>query len=81
VIPQREHVNAPERLSPVWALTKGRSTQPCEAWSHVLGFELRLTISGDAMPRTQVCKSQDELIAIQDEWRAALEAKGWTTRA
>jgi hypothetical protein len=45
-------------------------------WSHVLGFELRLTVSGDPMPRTLVCKSEDELIATQEEWRSALEAKG-----
>jgi hypothetical protein len=45
---------------------------------HEFGFELRLTISGDPLPRTQVCCSHEDLIALQEEWRAALAAKGWT---
>ena len=78
LIPQREHFNGPERLSPGWTLTKGQKRAMCEVWSHVLGFELRLSITGDPLPRTHVCRSQQELIATQDEWRGALEAKGWT---
>jgi hypothetical protein len=46
-------------------------------WSHELGFEVRLVVSGDPLPRTEVCRTQEDLMALQETWRAALEAKGW----
>ena len=76
-VPQRHTSTAPERLSPAWRLHRGGRTATCNVWSHLFGFELRLTLPGDPLPRTHVCKSQEELIATQDEWRAALEAHGW----
>lgn len=76
--PQRLGFTKPERLSPAWTLTKDDRTAACEVWSHALGFELRLEISGDDLPRTQVCRSQEELITFQETWRRALEAQGWT---
>lgn len=75
--PQREFFTKAERLSPAWTLAKDRRTAVCEVWSHVLGFELRLHIAGDDLPRTQVCRSQDELITTQEQWRASLESAGW----
>jgi hypothetical protein len=76
-IPQRSLFAEPEQLSPAWTLRKGRRTAACTVWSHQLGFELRLTVAGDELPRTQVCRSQEELIATQEQWRAALEDTGW----
>jgi hypothetical protein len=55
LIPQHEHFNGAEQLSPAWTLTKGQKTAACTVWSHQFGFELRLTVSGDPLPRTQVC--------------------------
>jgi hypothetical protein len=75
--PQRSFFTKPELLSPVWTLTKDRRAAICELWSHALGFELRLMVSGDSMPRTQVCRSQEELITFQESWRQALEDQGW----
>jgi hypothetical protein len=72
----REHFNEPELLGPVWTLTRGRRTAACQVWSHQFGFELRLLVSGDDLPRTQVVCSQEDLIRVQEDWRAALEAKG-----
>lgn len=77
LIPQRQHFNKPELLSPGWTLTKGRKTATLEIWSHQFGFELRLAIDEDALPRTQVVRTQEDLIRVQEEWRAALEATGW----
>jgi hypothetical protein len=74
---RREFFTKPERLSPAWALTKGGKTATCEVWSHVLGFELRAFV-GAELVQSQVCRSQDELVRVQDEWRAAFEAKGWS---
>lgn len=76
LIPQREHFNGAELLSPGWTLTKGRKTARCEIWSHQFGFELRLLV-GTELLQTQVVRTQPDLIRVQEDWRAALEAKGW----
>jgi hypothetical protein len=78
LIPQREHFNGAEPLSPAWTLRRGSKTAACTVWSHQFGFELRLVISDDALPRTQVCCTQKDLVALQESWRAALEAAGWS---
>ena len=77
LIPQREHFAGPELLSPAWTLTKGPRVAACTVWSHQFGFELRLVVDGDDLPRTQVCPSHEDLIALQETWRAALAGKGW----
>ena len=60
----------------VWILTRGRQSATCEAWSHELGFELRLMIPGDP-PRTEVCTSEREMDELQQEWREGMERAGW----
>ena len=80
-VPQREHFAGAELLSPVWTLSKGRTSAVCTAWSHQFGFELRLVIAGDELPRTQVVTNHEDLVRLQEEWRAALEAKGWAAAA
>jgi hypothetical protein len=76
LIPQREHFIGPERLSPEWTLTKDRKTATCEVWSHEFGFELRLTVATE-LPQSEVCRTQEDLVAVQERWRAGLEVKGW----
>ncbi len=78
LIPQREHFARAEQLSPAWTLRKGSNSADCTIWSNQFGFELRLAISGDDLPRTLVVRTHEDLIRAQEEWRAALEAKGWT---
>jgi hypothetical protein len=78
LIPQREHFAGAEQLSPAWTLRKGQRSAACTVWSHEFGFELRLVVSGDPLPRTEVCRSHEDLITKQEEWRAAYTAKGWT---
>jgi hypothetical protein len=78
LIPQREHFAGAELLSPAWTLWKGQRSAACTVWSHEFGFELRLVVSGDPLTRTEVCRRQEDLIAAQDAWRAALESKSWT---
>jgi hypothetical protein len=80
LIPRRECFTQPERLSPAWTLTKGPKTAVCEVWSHVLGVELRAVV-GAELVQSRVCRSQDDMIRVQDEWRAAFEAKGWSREA
>jgi hypothetical protein len=74
----REHFGGAELLSPAWSLQKGRAVAACTIWSNQFGFELRLTITGNDLTRTEVVRTQEDLIRVQEEWRAALEEKGWT---
>jgi hypothetical protein len=78
LVPQREHFVGAQQLSPAWTLRKGQRSADCTVWSHEFGFELRLVLSGDSLPRTEVCRTQEDLIAKQNAGRATLEAKGWT---
>jgi hypothetical protein len=74
---RREFFTEPERLSPVWMVRKGQRAAECSIWTHPLGFELRLSV-GDELLRSEVIRDQDALIRVQEAWRQALEAKGWT---
>ena len=50
----------------------------CELWNNPLGWELR-AVSGGELLRSEVCKFERDVWRVSDEWRAAAEAKGWTT--
>lgn len=64
-------------MSPAWTLTKDSKTVECTVWSHQFGFELRLGIGAELL-QSQVCRTQEDLIAYQESWRIGLEVKGWT---
>ena len=49
----------------------------CRLLSHQLGWELRLEVNGD-LQRSQVCRSQDEVLTTGEAWKAAMLEKGWT---
>jgi hypothetical protein len=68
LIPRREHFTRAERLSPAWTLMKDGRTATCEVWSHEFGFELRVLV-GSELVQSAVCRSQDDLIRVQEEWR------------
>ena len=48
----------------------------CQLVTHALGWELRLEIAG-ALQRSQVCRSQDEVLDTSEQWKAAMVDKGW----
>lgn len=80
LVPRREFFTQPECVSLAWTLTRGSKTATCEAWSLVLGFELRALV-GSELVQSQVCRSQEKVIHEQEAWRAAFEAKGWNRAA
>jgi hypothetical protein len=41
----------PQQLSPAWTLHKGRKTARCMVWSHVFGWELRLTVGSELLEK------------------------------
>lgn len=49
----------------------------CEAWTHQLGWELRLVTDGGEFQRSQVCQSAVESNAVMESWRGAMADKGW----
>jgi hypothetical protein len=56
----------------------GRQLQAvCELWTHQLGWELRLVVNDGQLQRSQVCRSQDDVIDAGDTWKAAMVEKGW----
>jgi hypothetical protein len=78
---QREHWNGqPTRLGELFVLRKTRDGKSLEAichlWTHHLGWEVRLEIDGD-LQRSEVCRSQDDVFAAGESWKAALLGKGW----
>lgn len=71
----RDAFAGPERLSPAWKLRRGRVHARCDIWSHVQGFELRL--SAGNRERRAVCVSHDDLVDRCVEWRRELLEQGW----
>ena len=70
-----EWAGEPRELGQMFVLHKHRSGRQLEAvcrlLSHPLGWELRLEIAG-SLQRSQVCRSQDEVLDTGEAWRAAM---------
>lgn len=49
----------------------------CHLVTHVLGWELRLEIAG-SLQRSQVCRTQDEVLETSEQWTASMVAQGWS---
>lgn len=58
----------PAFLGKAWTMTKGGRTATCALFSHQLGWELRLAIDGGVLQRSQVCRSNDEILDTQQQW-------------
>jgi hypothetical protein len=54
----------------------GQIEANCRLVTHPLGFELRLEIAG-SIQRSQVCRSQDEVLETSDQWKLAMIEKTW----
>jgi hypothetical protein len=48
----------------------------CRLVTHQLGWELRLEIAG-SLQRSQVCRTQDEVLDTAEQWKAALIENDW----
>jgi hypothetical protein len=62
-------------LGNAWVMRKGERTATCALYAHQFGWELRLS-SGELL-RTQVCRSTDDVLRVQEEWRLALTERGY----
>ena len=73
---QREHWDGhPVELGDTWVLRKGARLARCALFSHQFGWELRLMVG--ELVRSQVCRSQDEILTTQENWKAAIIERGW----
>lgn len=66
-------------LGDFWKLTKDGKTLTVEVRTHPMGWELRAVI-GLEIQRTQVCKTEAEVLATSEAWKAEAAAKGWEDR-
>jgi hypothetical protein len=48
----------------------------CRLMSHQFGWEVVLDVN-DELQRSQVCRSQDEVLTTGEQWRAAMTKNGW----
>jgi hypothetical protein len=73
---QREQWDGdPVELGDAWTLRKGQRLARCALFSHPFGWELRLMVG--ELVRSKVCRTQDEILTTQENWRAAMLERGW----
>ena len=77
----REHWNGqPMYLGDLFRVGRMRGEKPlaavCKLWTHHLGWEVRLEVNGD-LQRSEVFRSQDDVLTAGEHWRAGLIDKGW----
>ena len=74
-----EYYRGPQSLGDAWTLSRGALILRCAIATHSLGWELRLT-SGQNFLRSQVCKSESEVVSVSDAWVVEAKSKGWVER-
>ena len=79
---QREHWNGqPTYLGDLFRVSKTRDDKRlsavCQLWTHNLGWEVRLEINSE-LQRSEVFRSQDDVLTAGETWKAAMSEKGWS---
>ncbi len=65
----------PQNIGELWTLERDALTMRCAVSTHRLGWELRLTAG--TFNRSQVCKTENEVLSVSDAWAAEARLKGW----
>jgi len=80
VLQRQDWYGTPQKQRELFSVQKPRSGRTlvavCELWTHPLGWELRLMIAHE-LHRSEVCRSQDDMLATGEQWKAAMAKKGW----
>lgn len=70
----------PYKVGDLFRLHKAKAGEQLEAacrlFTHQLGWELQLELAG-SLQRSQVCRTQDEVLDTSEQWKAAMVEKGW----
>ena len=73
---QRYNWNGESRqLGSCWRMHTNKRNAECELWTHILGWELRLIVSGELL-QSQVCRTQEEVFDTFEQWKAAMLWEG-----
>jgi hypothetical protein len=80
VLQRSEWDGEPKNLGETFRVHKQKCGQQIEAAcrlvTHALGWELRLEVVG-SLQRSEVCRTQDEVLDTSEQWKAAMIEKGW----
>ena len=75
---QGEHAaDSPLSLGEAWRLRKGKNVVICSVGSHALGWKLDLR--GGPLIFSRVCRSLNEALSTQQQWKMAMVERGWDT--
>jgi hypothetical protein len=74
---QRQWDGTPRELATWFEMRKHRKRARCAIWTHLLGWELRLTAANELI-QTQVFRDQTALLDAVDEWKTRIREKGWS---
>lgn len=68
----------PVDLGDVFVLHKDGREATCRLRTHLLGWELTL-VGGtdDELLRSQVCRTEEDVLATAEAWKAAMIERGW----
>lgn len=69
------------RLNPgeAWRLHKGNHVAICSVKSHELGW--KLVLRGGPMLFSKICRTINEALSTQEQWKTAMLERGWTVEA
>ena len=62
-------------LGEAWRLHKGTNVAVCSIGSHELGW--KLVLRGGPMLFSKVCRSINEALSTQEQWKTAMVERGW----
>jgi hypothetical protein len=69
-----------EILGDLWSMTRKGSSLRVQLRTHPLGWEL-LAFVGVEMHRSQVAKTESDVLDLSAQWQAEAIAKGWSVPA
>jgi hypothetical protein len=68
----------PRDVGELFVLKKNRRTARAALFTHQLGWEVRLMVGAqEEIVRTQVCRSQEEVLRTGEEWKKKMADEGW----
>ena len=71
-----DYYKGPKPIGDLWTLKRGDLTMRCAVSTHAMGWELKLT-AGASFSRSQVCKTQADVLSTAEAWNAEAISKGW----
>jgi hypothetical protein len=78
VLQRPDWYGEPKELGDLFRLSRNGRSARAALWSHQLGWEIRVLVGRQLETvRSQVCRSQDEVLGTAEQWEATMIAQGW----